>query len=50
MQVRGQPGRFRGLQACPGVRSLFIDESRGFFDHGEMKGRRERSRIKAPAF
>jgi hypothetical protein len=47
---RAQPGRSRGLQARPGMRSLFIDESRGFFDHGEMKGRRERSLIKAPAF
>ena len=47
---RAQPGRLRCLQARPGVRSLFIDESHGFFDHGEMKGRRERSLIKAPAF
>ena len=47
---RAQPGRLRCLQARPGVRSLFIDESPGFFDHVEMKGRRQRSLIKAPAF
>ncbi len=38
------------LQARRGAWQLFIDESQGFFDHGEMKGRRERSLIKAPAF
>jgi len=47
---RAQPGRLRCLQARPVVGALFIDEARGFFDRGEMKGRRERSLIRAPAF
>ena len=38
------------LKTCSGAWQLFIDELQGFFDHGEMKGRRERSLIKAPAF
>jgi hypothetical protein len=46
---RAQFGGLLCLQPCSGAWQLFINESQGFFDHGEMKGRRECSLVKAPA-
>ena len=46
---RAQLGGLLCLKTCSGAWQLFINESQGFFDHGEMKGRRERSLVKAPA-